>query len=997
VNVLQYFERVVIAAADIQGDNPPSLVADKPDELLASVPATADGGPASHDQLLAALDECERRGWLSLVKVFGAWTWGLTPVGLEAARTLRARTESETGPDVEPLPSERPKASMAGLTDFQAQLLQAAFDVFIQGAKWPTLQHLRRVVTGPRDIEQALDALSPTLVVIDRPIQDESTVKLTVAGVARCQGSQGITEAFIWLVRFLVTVEAAYQPPSPTQASYPRVTSEDATQAWTLNYPERSRRDLDMAFVLTDSDSRLWSRGKGITADGGWEMTIDSRIRAYASITTLDEYLAVVAVAGVPAKESSLSGGQAPLPEIAYAGVVAGFSPDGPWGNDDLGFEAEVNAFTDLLLSRQVAPPMCVGLFGAWGSGKSFFMRQLVVRAGAVSQAARDASADDPLKAFCESVVHVRFNAWHYAEANLYASLAATILSELAAVLSQLGGAHEADRGKLMAVLKSAQESAAIASARADAAKSTRDQAAKDVQSARRDAVAAQLDLLKRTLEQFGDADPSARSATSLLSSTLGVSEKSLRLGDVSGLATASGSIIAFVLLVRRIGWRSMRRVLWGSLWPIGLAVILLAAVFWMDRQVAALASAPAVLIAALACLGLAKGLQADVVRAARLLMERERVEGSQSESAAALRQAESDLRAAQQAVDASQVELHRLTDAEAGSMYRFVLDRYAEADYQKQLGLVSRLHSDFAALSELLAKPTRESGLPRVERIVLYIDDLDRCPADTVLAVLQAVNLLLALPLFVVVIGVDARWLYSCIEQSGRSGEESPHRYVEKIIQIPFWLRRMDSDSYQRLISSAVAEQAESVVASVFPPGVNSGPLPEDGPVAERQTWPQSVRASSAMTRAEIDMLQRLVAFVPTPRAGKRLVNVYRLLRALIGPAARARLESGDYQTVLVQLALLSGFPEFGPVLFEMVRDANGADFWGLVEQWRRQTTNPNRSMPAAAAAAAGSQKGLVALQDALLALRDTAQLTTETFAAWSQITCRFSFTVPS
>jgi hypothetical protein len=38
----------------------------------------------------------------------------------------------------------------------------------------------------------------------------------------------------------------------------------------------------------------------------------------------------------------------------------------------------------------------------------------------------------------------------------------------------------------------------------------------------------------------------------------------------------------------------------------------------------------------------------------------------------------------------------------------------------------------------------------------VLYIDDLDRCPPRRVVEVLTAMQLLLALPLFVVVVAVD-------------------------------------------------------------------------------------------------------------------------------------------------------------------------------------------------------------------------------------------------
>src|SRR5262249_7011132 len=54
----------------------------------------------------------------------------------------------------------------------------------------------------------------------------------------------------------------------------------------------------------------------------------------------------------------------------------------------------------------------------------------------------------------------------------------------------------------------------------------------------------------------------------------------------------------------------------------------------------------------------------------------------------------------------------------------------------------------------------------PPLERIVLYIDDLDRCPPRRVVEVLTAMQLLLALPLFV---AVDPRWLVRSLEHHHR------------------------------------------------------------------------------------------------------------------------------------------------------------------------------------------------------------------------------------
>jgi len=50
------------------------------------------------------------------------------------------------------------------------------------------------------------------------------------------------------------------------------------------------------------------------------------------------------------------------------------------------------------------------------------------------------------------------------------------------------------------------------------------------------------------------------------------------------------------------------------------------------------------------------------------------------------------------------------------------------------------------------LRKTIPPKDLRYFSRIVLYIDDLDRCPPDSVADVLQAIHMLLFFPLFVVV-----------------------------------------------------------------------------------------------------------------------------------------------------------------------------------------------------------------------------------------------------
>src|SRR5690606_13992282 len=98
------------------------------------------------------------------------------------------------------------------------------------------------------------------------------------------------------------------------------------------------------------------------------------------------------------------------------------------------------------------------------------------------------------------------------------------------------------------------------------------------------------------------------------------------------------------------------------------------------------------------------------------------------------------------------------------------------------------------------------------------YIDDLDRCPPARVVQALEAVHLLLALDLFVVVVAVDARWLLRSLEVhyrdllngEGQAGDGSrhstPQSYLEKIFQITYALAPMTEDGFKSYITHLTA-----------------------------------------------------------------------------------------------------------------------------------------------------------------------------------------------
>ena len=241
--------------------------------------------------------------------------------------------------------------------------------------------------------------------------------------------------------------------------------------------------------------------------------------------------------------------------------------------------------------------------------------------------------------------------------------------------------------------------------------------------------------------------------------------------------------------------------------------------------------------------------------------------------------------------------------------LYTFLAERSASGAYASQLGLISTIRKDFEHLVDLLddwrTKGGDEPGRRGIDRIVLYIDDLDRCGPRQVVEVLQAVHLLLALDLFVVVVGVDPRWLTRSLRHQfpstldvslgqhaeGRDlAEVTPADYLEKIFNIPFVLPVIPEDGLGQFIRrlAAIREDPSRATAGTSANApVATQTAPETAPRVEAHS--EIARASGEaaeedtrpLTKDELDFLAHLEPFISTPRDAKRMFNLYRMLRS--------------------------------------------------------------------------------------------------------------------
>ena len=172
----------------------------------------------------------------------------------------------------------------------------------------------------------------------------------------------------------------------------------------------------------------------------------------------------------------------------------------------------------------------------------------------------------------------------------------------------------------------------------------------------------------------------------------------------------------------------------------------------------------------------------------------------------------------------------------------------------------------------------------------------------------LQAVHLLLAFPLFVVVVAVDSRWLAHSLAEhypaltvprervprpldGDEADQPTPSDYLEKIFQVPFWIEPLGEYGpgvpRARLAPGEPRHGRASDQPSddVEPLAFSSDPMRWCGRCSAGRAVPDSDRRPSRHA-GRLTFLDELAPLLgDTPRSIKRFVNVYQLLCALPVP----------------------------------------------------------------------------------------------------------------
>lgn len=669
---------------------------------------------------------------------------------------------------------------------------------------------------------------------------------------------------------------------------------------------------------------------------------------------------------------------------------LAGIQSDSDDGTDYLDIENDVLAFARVMCAENFKPPLAIGLLGKWGSGKSFFMRELQKKVELLS-------GNDDQNIYCKGIAEVHFNAWSYMDANLWAGIVTKIFERLNLYIKD-EKISDAEKDKIKAeiakklsitseTIDSLEKEKEDLTTKIGTLTTTREELVTkidtNIETIRESTL---VDVLKQINISF-NIEENIDTAIKKNKSYVKTKEQLAALiptehwkDPINIYQELKSNRTLFRQFFMKETWRKN----WSwllfiaaiiILTPIGFAILshyienfdfTIPEELWYT-----LSSISAVLLGVfrsykklsplIASFWKIKNEYSKKIEDYEQKKEVAIFEFEQNEKAlkleiedsrAKIQQIDQDIEQSKELEKSLEDRINKTLSTE--TLYNFIEKKALSNDYKQYLGIVSIIRKDFEILSELFADSRDEKEEPKtekekkkhkeivsfrkrfekpLERIILYVDDLDRCDEKRVVEVLEAVNLLMAFPLFIVVVGVDPRWVKIALEakyqkQFTLNTEEeglrvSPSNYLEKIFQIPFRLKSAEDRTVKSMLKSlaekkvSLASQGETAI-STTPENPSDDHLdgkmtgtktivtleepddknitidnphetPDQGNIAEieiveepEKTEQKEKIKSLEFSKKEVELIQNMSCVIGSnPRAIKRFVNIYRVIKA--------------------------------------------------------------------------------------------------------------------
>ncbi|MEM6516840.1 MAG: P-loop NTPase fold protein [Bacteroidota bacterium] len=202
------------------------------------------------------------------------------------------------------------------------------------------------------------------------------------------------------------------------------------------------------------------------------------------------------------------------------------------------------------------------------------------------------------------------------------------------------------------------------------------------------------------------------------------------------------------------------------------------------------------------------------------------------------------------------------------------------------------------------------------INRIIVLIDDLDRCNPDTVISTLEAIKLFLYVDKSVFIISADERLINYAVKKRfpelPSSNYDVSTDYLEKLIQFPIRIPSMSESEYETYINLLFAkvhlnnEDFDEVLTKVFAPGdkvnISKSKFNSDNLVDFIEEPPEALKQDLVLSKQINPILVSILS--GNPRQCKRFLNML-IMRLNMANSKGIELK----KNVLAKLMLLEYF----------------------------------------------------------------------------------------